>query len=153
MTHNGLFAEIICDLIHIHPASVKVLVKARGPENVVLVTDCMTAGGLKDGEYKLGELSVFVKNGECRLNDGTLAGSTARLIDCVKKIHETVGVPLEDAVTMATATPAKAMGLYGAVGSLEEGKQADIIAIDESFGVRFVMVDGMVKKGLNIPGV
>jgi N-acetylglucosamine-6-phosphate deacetylase len=120
-----LFAEVICDLVHLHPASVKLLAKAKKPEETVLITDCMSAGGLADGEYTLGELTVLVRDGVCRLVDGTLAGSTARLIDCVKNMHRTVGVPLADAVTA--------------------GKQADIIAIDEHFNVRFVMVDGVVK--------
>jgi N-acetylglucosamine-6-phosphate deacetylase len=145
MTNENLYAEIICDLVHVHPDAVKILIKARGPENVILITDCMSAGGLADGEYTLGELPVFVKDGECRLKDGTLAGSTARLIDCVKNARESAGVSLEDAVTMATATPAKAMGIFDRAGSLEEGKQADIIAIDENYNVRFVMVDGTVK--------
>jgi N-acetylglucosamine-6-phosphate deacetylase len=145
MTLDDLCAEIICDLVHVHPSAVKALVKAHGPEKTVMVTDCMSAGGLKDGEYRLGELPVFVKEGVCRLQDGTLAGSTAKLIACIKNMHETVGVPLADAVTMATSAPARALGCYDRIGSLEPGKQADIIAIDEHFNVKFVMVDGAVK--------
>jgi N-acetylglucosamine-6-phosphate deacetylase len=145
MVLDGLYAEIICDLVHVHPAAVKLLVKARGAGKVILVTDCMSAGGLRDGQYMLGELEVFVKDGVCRLPDGVLAGSTAKLIDCVRNMHETVGIPLADAVTMATATPARALGLFDEIGSLDTGKRADIIAIDDNYNVRFVMVDGKVK--------
>jgi N-acetylglucosamine-6-phosphate deacetylase len=149
MTLDKLYAEIICDLVHVHPAAVKALAKTHGADKTILVTDCMSAGGLPDGEYKLGELPVFVQGGVCRLNqgdtNGPLAGSTARLIDCVKNMHQTVGMSLEEAVAMATCTPARAYGVYDTVGSLAAGKQADIIAIDEDFNVRFVMVDGVVK--------
>jgi N-acetylglucosamine-6-phosphate deacetylase len=145
MSLDGLYAEIICDLVHVHPAAVKILVKARGADNTVLITDCMSAGGLRDGEYVLGELPVYVKGGVCRLADGTLAGSTAKLIDCVKNACETVGIPLADAVTMATSAPARALGAFNRIGSLDAGKQADIIAIDEGFNVRYVMVDGVEK--------
>jgi N-acetylglucosamine-6-phosphate deacetylase len=114
-------------------------------DKTLLITDCMSAGGLADGEYKLGELKVIVESGVCRLPDGTLAGSTARLIDCVKHMYNTVGIPLADCVTMATSAPSKAMGVFNQIGSLEEGKQADIIPLDENFVPRFVMVDGVVK--------
>lgn len=145
MTNDGLYGEIICDLVHVHPRAVETLVRAKGPDKVILITDCMRAGGLPDGEYYLGELPVKVVNGIARLSDDALAGSTATLISCLKNMHETVGVPLADAVTMATATPARAVGVFDKVGSLEAGKRADIIAVDEYLTVRFVMVDGVVK--------
>lgn len=145
MTHPALYAEIICDLVHVHPQAVEVLVKAKGPDKVVLITDCMRAGGLPDGEYYLGELPVKVVNGIARLSDEALAGSTATLMQCLKNMCETVGVPLADAMKMATSTPARALGVFDKVGSLEAGKQADIIAVDEHFNVCFVMVDGAVK--------
>jgi N-acetylglucosamine-6-phosphate deacetylase len=149
MTLDGFYAEIICDLVHVHPSAVRVLAKARGAAHTVLVTDCMSAGGLPDGDYRLGELPVYVRGGVCRLSqdpaEGTLAGSTARLIDCVKNMHQTVGIPLAEAVQMATATPAKAIGVYEQIGSLTAGKQADIIAIDEHFTIKFVMAGGAVK--------
>lgn len=145
MTNDRIYGEIICDLVHVHPKAVEVLVRAKGPEKIVLITDCMRAGGLPDGEYYLGELPVKVVGGIARLSDDALAGSTATLIQCLKNMHETVGVPLADAVTMATATPAKAVGVFDRIGSLDAGKRADIIAVDEHFNVRFVMVDGAVK--------
>ena len=141
---DDLYAEIICDLHHVHPAAIKALVNAKGPDKTVLITDCISSAGLPDGEYLLGELPIFMKDGVCRIAEGNLAGSTATLIGCLKNMHQVVGVPLVDAVTMATATPAKAIGVYDSIGSLDIGKQADIIAIDDDFNVRFVMVDGNV---------
>ncbi len=144
LTNEKLFTEIICDLIHVHPMAVKILATAKG-EKVVMMTDCMMAGGLPDGNYNLGELPVIVKNGEARLADGTLAGSTAAMNRCLKNMHRSVGVPLPLAVIMATEAPARAVGAFERIGSLEEGKQADIIALDENFDVKFVMVDGEIK--------
>jgi N-acetylglucosamine-6-phosphate deacetylase len=132
-------------LVHVHPAAVKVLVQSKGAEKVVLVTDCMNAGGLPDGTYPLGELTVHVVDGISRTADGTLASSTATMMDCVKNMHQVVGVSLAEAVQMATATPAKALGIFDTVGSLDCGKRADIIAVDGAFEVRFVMVGGVVK--------
>jgi N-acetylglucosamine-6-phosphate deacetylase len=144
LANENLYTEIICDLVHVHAAAVRILANAKA-EKVVLMTDCMQAGGLPDGNYKLGELPVIVTNNEARLADGTLAGSTAALNKCLKNMHRAVGVPLPLAVVMATEAPAKALGIFDRVGSLEAGKQADIVALDENFDVKFVMVNGDVK--------
>ena len=142
LTIEDIFAEIICDLVHIHPACVKLLVKAKGSDSVVLVTDSAAPAGLPDGEYMLGDMPITKKDGVTRTAGGSLASSSVGLIDCVRNMHKVVGVPLTDAVTMATSTPARAVGLYDKIGSLEVGKVADIIAIDDDFNVKFVMVGG-----------
>ena len=139
-----LYAEIICDLVHVHPAAVRVLVNARGAGKVVMITDCMMAGGLGDGDYALGELAVTVKNSQARLTEGgALAGSIIGLIDAIKNMHETVGAPFTDAVRMASLTPAEALGLSD-IGGLKPGKRADLIAVDDNYKVVFVMIDGKV---------
>jgi len=79
------------------------------------------------------------------LPEGTLAGSTTTMIECVRHMHQVVGCSLEEAVQMATATPARALGIFDRVGSLDKGKYADIIGIDDKLNVRFVMVDGVVR--------
>ena len=141
-----LKGELICDLVHVHPKVCKILAMAKGAKGTVLVTDCMAAGGLADGEYNLGELNVTVSGGVSRMPDGTLAGSTANMLECVRNMHKIVDIPLEDAVKMATATPASALGIFDKVGSLDRGKAADIIAIDDNFELKFVMVDGIIAK-------
>jgi N-acetylglucosamine-6-phosphate deacetylase len=93
----------------------------------------------------LGELKVKVENAVARTMDGALAGSTTTLTACIKNMVETVGASLEHAVYMATAAPAKAMGLFDTMGSLDVGKVADIIAVDDDYNVKFVMVEGVVK--------
>jgi len=145
LTLDNIFAEIICDLVHVHPAAIKLAVKAKGPEGIVLVTDAAAPAGLPDGEYTLGEIQITKTNGIARTPEGALASSSIGLIDCVRNMHKTVGIPLADAVTMATASPARAVGQYATHGSLEENKTADIIAIDDDFNVKFVMVDGIIK--------
>jgi len=146
LTNPSLRAELICDLVHVHAGACKVLAGAKGGGGVVLITDCMAAGGLDDGEYRLGELAVLVKDGVSRLPDGTIAGSTTTMLRCVRNMHLAVGVPFEEAVQMATATPARALGLHEETGSLDLGKCADIIALDDNFELRFVMVGGEIKK-------
>jgi len=145
LTQPDLIGELICDLVHVHPKSCKVLAQAKGADGIALVTDCMAAGGLSDGRYKLGELTVQVSDGVSHMPDGTLAGSTTTMVECVRNMHQVVGCPLKDAVQMATATPAKALGIFNKVGSLDKGKCADIIGIDDNMEVKFVMVDGVVK--------
>jgi N-acetylglucosamine-6-phosphate deacetylase len=145
LTNTGIFCEIICDLVHIHPAAIKILVKNRGADGTILVTDSMRAAGLPDGDYNLGDTPVNVKDGAVRTADGVLAGSTATMAGCVRNIHQSAGVSLADAITMATETPAKALGIYGSVGSIDEGKCADIIAADENLNIKFAMTDGKVQ--------
>lgn len=147
LSNENIMAELICDLVHIHPKICKVLTKAKNGEGVILVTDAMAAAGLSDGEYKLGGLTVQVSKGEPRMPNGALAGSTATMISCVRNMIQEVGVPFEVAVQMATATPAKTLGVFDTIGSLDIGKSADIIGVDSSsYEVCFVMVDGIIKK-------
>jgi len=143
LVNPDIKGELICDLVHVHPAACKVLAQAKGADGVILVTDCMAAGGLSDGEHKLGEFTVQVSDGVSRLPDGTLAGSTTTMIEAIRHMHQAVGIPLEEVVQMATATPAKTMGIFDTVGSLDAGKCADIIGLDDTMEVRFVMVDGV----------
>jgi len=146
LTSENIAAEIICDLVHVHPAAIKLAVMAKGPDSTILVTDSAAPAELPDGEYCLGDLTITKKDGVARTQSGALASSSIGLINCVRNMYEVIGIPLADAVTMATATPAKAVGVFEKVGSLEAGKNADIIAIDDDFNVRFVMVGGVVKQ-------
>ena len=143
LTNPNIHGEMICDLVHVHPKACKALAQAKGAGGVILVTDCMAAGGLSDGEHKLGEFTVHVSGGISRLPDGTLAGSTTTMIECVRHMHKVVGIPLEEVVQMATATPAKTMGIFDTVGSLDMGKRADIVGVDENLEVKFVMAGGV----------
>ena len=137
---SGAYAELICDGIHIHPAMVRLLVKLYGSERVVLVSDSVRAAGLEDGAYDLGGLEIIVKDGVARTADGNLAGSTATLLYCVKRAVE-FGIPEERAFMMATANPARLMGL-DKKGKIEVGCDADIIILDEELNLIKAIVRG-----------
>jgi len=136
--------ELIADTIHVHPGAMKVLLRCVGPERVVLITDAMAGAGLSDGTYQLVGYPVQVKNGHATLENGTIAGSTATLDQCVRNMAHIVGAPLQQAVRMASWNPARAMGLTGITGSVEVGKPANLIVIDEQVRVYLTMVKGRV---------
>ena len=130
--HGGVFAELIVDGKHVHRASVKLLINAYGEDNVVLISDSMSATGLGDGEYELSGLPVTVKDGYARTPDGALAGSTSTLFDCVK-VAISFGIPTETALKMASENPARHMGLNK--GKIEVGYDADFIIVDDDFNL------------------
>lgn len=142
MLNDNIYAEIICDLVHVCPEAVKILLKCKGADKIILITDCMMAGGLEDGKYNLGELPVKVENHIARTMEGALAGSTLSIISAIKNMHLTVGAPLVGTVKMATANPAKAIGAFDRKGSVAVGKDADLTAIDDNYNIKFVMVGG-----------
>lgn len=144
LTADGFAVEMICDGIHVHPRSLEVVTRCKKPEDVLLITDCMCAGGMPDGKYFLGELPTTVENGIARTETGALAGSTLKLMNGVKNMVELMGVPFETALRFATENPAHQMGIFEKTGSLEKGKAADIVAIDDDYNVVFTMVDGRV---------
>lgn len=144
LSNKEIYTEIICDLIHVHPVCIDILTRLKGSDKIILVTDSMMAAGLPDGDYMLGDLKVQVQNGIARTMEGALAGSTIRLIDAVKNIHEKIGVSLFDAVRMATLNPATALGIQSKIGSIRVGKKADLIAINDNFEVKFVMIEGKI---------
>lgn len=131
MASEDAYAEIICDGLHVHPGAAKALIQAKGWERTVLITDSMSAGGMPDGEYTLGEFPVIVENGAARLISGNLAGSVLSLITAVKNVVEWGIVPLEEAVRMASQVPAESIGLDEEVGKIAPGRAADFIVIDE----------------------
>jgi N-acetylglucosamine-6-phosphate deacetylase len=140
---DRIYSEVIVDFIHTHPASVKLLIKIKGTDKVILISDAMSACGLGDGEYKLGGQKVFVKNGEARLESGSLAGSTLTLDKAVKNITS-LGVPLFEACKMASLNPAKAIGVDDRKGSIEVGKDADIVVLNNDLTVYMTIIEGKV---------
>lgn len=139
----GLFVELIADLIHVHPGSIKVLLNAVGPEHLVLVTDATQATGLPDGEYVLGDHQIFVKDGAARLADGTLAGSTLTMLQAVRNMVEVLDVPITDAFRMASLNPALSIGLKHR-GWIREGNRADFVLLTSDFQVQKTIIGGRV---------
>lgn len=132
MLHDELSCELICDLIHVSAPAIKLILKNKPSDKVILITDSMRAKHLPDGESELGGQLVLVKNGEARLSDGTLAGSVLKMNNAVKNVCESCGVALEEAVDFATKNPAKNLGIYNEVGSIKVGKRADVVVLDKN---------------------
>jgi N-acetylglucosamine-6-phosphate deacetylase len=140
MADDRIFAELVWDNLHVHPGSAKLLVKAKGPDRVVLISDAVRAAGLPDGEYDVGGQTAYVQQGEARLADGTIAGSTIALDQAVRNATEHVGI--RAALEMASLTPAKAVGVAHKRGSIAVGLAADLTILDQDLGVRRVFIGG-----------
>jgi len=141
---DEIFAEFIADGIHLHPAIVDMVVRLKGPERAVAITDAISGAGMPDGDYELGGQAIVVKEGAVRLPDGTLAGSALTLDQAVRNIAEFTIAPLPEAIQMATLTPARSIGVANRKGSLEPGKDADIVLLDDDLNVLKTMVGGEV---------
>ncbi|WP_028594142.1 N-acetylglucosamine-6-phosphate deacetylase [Paenibacillus assamensis] len=146
LTDDRITAEIIADGIHVHPACIKLLARAKAPGKLVLITDAMAAAGMPDGQYELGGLAVTMKDGECRLTEGgALAGSTLTMIEAVRFVINQVGLSLEEASRLASINPAQLIGIDEVTGSIEVGKQADLVLTDRDLNVKDVWVKGTAK--------
>ncbi|MBP2002151.1 N-acetylglucosamine-6-phosphate deacetylase [Paenibacillus shirakamiensis] len=138
-------AEIIADGIHVHPAAIQLLAHAKNDQNLVLITDAMSAAGLGDGEYMLGDLPVIVKDNVCTLkeSEGTLAGSTLTMIRGFRFLVEKVGLSIERASEAASGNPAKLLRIAHRTGSIETGKQADLLLVNaEDLDLQHVWIKG-----------
>ncbi len=139
---SDAMCELIADNVHVHPAMQRIIWKAKGTDHIVLVTDSMRACMLRDGEYELGGQPVFVKDKVARLENGVIAGSVLMMDQAVKIFKENTKVSLCDAIKTVTINPAKELGIYARKGSLDVGKQADIIVFDENIGIKATFVKG-----------
>ena len=144
MLMDELNCEMICDTIHVSVPAIRIFVKNKPHDKFTLITDAMRAKGMPDGLSELGGQQVFVKNGEARLSDGTLAGSVLKMNVAVKNLVEKVGVSLTEAVDFASANPAKNLGLYDERGSIEVGKRADFAVMDKDYNILCTVVGGKV---------
>lgn len=135
------YAQIICDGLHVSRAAFMTAYKMLGSDRLTLISDSIRPAGLPDGEYESGGLKVILKNREARLEDGTLAGSSSMLMDCVKKAIE-FGVPRSDAIKMASETPARMLGVKK--GVIAEGYDADILLTDDELNISSVIIGGKI---------
>ena len=131
MTTPETFAEVIADGHHVMPAAVNALVRAKGWDHVVLITDCLGCGGMPEGNYMSGGLPVVMRDGACYLANGSsLAGSIATLDSVVKNVFDWGIVTAEQAIRMATEVPARSAHIDGACGFIAPGRAADFVALD-----------------------
>jgi N-acetylglucosamine-6-phosphate deacetylase len=128
---HSLFAEIICDGIHVDPLMVRLFLRAKGEDRAILVTDGISATGMPDGTYMLGDIKVEVREGRCT-SDGTLAGSVLTMDRGVRNLMEFTGVGLSTAVAAASRNPSQLMGIADDWGSLDVGRAANITVLSPS---------------------
>ena len=134
-------AELICDGIHIHPASVRLAFRMFGPERMIIISDALRCCGMPDGEYELGGQQVFLAGGIAKLRDGTIAGSATNLFECMRRAIS-FGIPEEDAIRAASYNPACALGVQEKIGSIETGKLADFIVCRDGYSESCVYLAG-----------
>lgn len=136
-------AEVIFDGIHVHPKAVDLLIRAKGTDKVVLITDAMSATGLKDGDYKLGKLDVYVKDSQARLkSNNALAGSVLTMDKAFKNVLS-LGYTIFDAVKMSSTNACKEFGINA--GKIEIGKRGDFAILDFDKNVVMTIVGGKIK--------
>ncbi len=144
MLFDELNCELIADTIHVSVPAIRLLVKNKPADKLTLVTDAMRAKGIPDGVSELGGQTVYVKNGEARLEDGTLAGSVLKMNRAIENMVTKVGVPFTQAVDYATINPAKTLKIDKETGSIKVGKRADFTVLNERYDVIMTVRDGEV---------
>jgi len=141
LTEPEITAEVIADGVHVAGPAIQVLIGTKGFHTVLLASDGTSATGMPDGNYRLGNIEVTVKGGVCRNSEGKLAGSTLTLDRALRFIVD-LGVPLIEAVRMATVLPARRIGLAGKKGIIAIGGDADIVVLNPDLGIAGVMTRG-----------
>ncbi len=141
LTDKRIMCEVICDYIHLHPATVRMIYELKGADGICMISDSGHAAGLDISEFEVEGIKRYVRDGVVRLENGTIAGSARTLADGVRNLIKD-GIPIEDVSKMASLNPAKAIGLENSIGSLKVGKIADIAVMDEDYKVIATYIDG-----------
>src|ERR1051326_6520783 len=144
LSDDRLTADIIADGIHIAPAVLDLFIKAKGLERAILITDAISASGMPDGNYRLGEMNVTVREGRCE-HEGKLAGSVLTLDRAVRNIIRHAGVSLQTAIQFATLNPARRLEIEADRGVLAPGRSADLVALNSNGEIAFAMAAGHVS--------
>ena len=142
LTDNRVSAELICDGFHVEPAAVRLLIRSKGPERVILVSDSLSGAGMPDGNYRLGNFTVHVAGGVCRTVGGSLAGSTITLDAALRNLAAFTGLSYQQCLPCATINPARILGLEKQKGVLAPRADADLAVLDQRFYVTQTYVRG-----------
>ena len=140
-----VFSELICDGHHVHPNAAGILMEKAGHDHVALITDCMMAGGMPDGNYNLGEFPVVVKEGTARLESGNLAGSILKLKEAIKNVVDWGLATPEQAVMMASLIPAISCKIDDTCGKIAQGRDADFIVLNPDMTLEATYLDGVER--------
>ena len=139
-----LRGELIADGIHVSPEMMQIIYHAMGSERLIIITDAMRAKGLKPGDYELGGQPVKVSEDRALLESGTLAGSILKMVDGVKQMLRLEGVSMENVIEMASMNPAKQIGIFDRKGSIKQGKDADLLVVDDQLNINYTICGGVI---------
>ncbi len=144
LLRNELKIELIADTLHVHPAVMEFLLKLKGANGIVLITDSIRAGGMHEGEYEFADQKVFMKEQKAYLADGTLAGSTLTLNKAIKNMIQTANAKETDAFRMASLNGAKVLNVENKKGILAAGKDGDIVVLNDDYEVELTIMKGKI---------
>lgn len=144
LDNSNVFVELICDGVHIHPCMVRAMFQLFGADRICMISDSISATGMRDGEYTLGGQKVLKKGKLATLENGTLAGSVCNLYGCIKIAVQQMNIPLEEAILACTKTPAKSLNVEKKCGILIEGRNADILILDKDLNIKYVLKNGKI---------
>jgi N-acetylglucosamine-6-phosphate deacetylase len=142
LTDDRVSAELICDGVHVEPAAIRLLVKAKGLDRLVLISDSLSAAGMPDGDYPLGDFTVHVAKGVCRTVEGNLAGSTLTLDAAARNLANYTGASYPECLPCVTLNPARILGMEKQKGVIAPGADADLAVLDQNYQVRQTYVRG-----------
>lgn len=143
LSDERVSCELIADTFHVSAGLYRLVAKAKG-DKLCLITDCMRAGGMEDGDYTLGGQHVIKTGIKCLLEDGTIAGSVLKLNEGVRNFKNNTALTLPQVIACASLNPAKAIGEADSIGSLEVGKCADIVIFDDEFNAVTTIINGNI---------
>lgn len=141
---DDLYTEIICDLIHISVPAIKLLIKNKPKDKIILITDSIKAKGINSNTSELGGQIVTINNNKATLQDGTIAGSVLKMNDAIKNLITKIGISFENAVNFATYNPAKHLNLLDTIGTIEVGKKANFTVLDDNYNINLTIVNGEI---------
>ena len=141
LSRDDVTVDLIADGVHIHPFMLRLLMKMKGASSISLISDAIAAAGKGDGDYQIWGETITVKNGRTANAAGSIAGSVISMLDAVRLLHA-LGVSYIDLATMASSNPAKLLGVDSDCGSIEAGKRADLVALDEQDNVTLTLIGG-----------
>ncbi len=142
LTDDRVRCELIADFVHLDPAAVQLVYRAKGAQNITLISDAGAQSGLPNGDYVVGGRVRHVRDGLCLTDEGVICGSCYSMLKGAQNLRS-LGIPLEEIAVMASRNPAKDLGIDDRYGSLEVGKVADFIVIDDAFRLHAVFIDGV----------
>jgi len=147
LADDSVTCELISDGIHVHDDAIRIAVRAAGPDRIAFVTDATPAAGMANGEFRLGPVPVFARDGRVSLSDGSLAGSTLTMDAAVRHAVRCVGIPITDVAASAASTPAGVLGIADRTGTIHPGRDADLVVMSDG-----LLVNAVIRRGRTVHG-